>query len=90
MVAGSATTDGYAVSQAFKRKVTRVGEACRQEGIAFIPIAADTLGRWHAVAIEQMKKLGSALARQRGEDEKLEMHHLFQRFSLLLTEGDSY
>ena len=89
MVAGSATTDGYAVSQAFKRKVTRVGEACRQEGIAFIPIAVDTMGRWHAVAIDQVKKLGSALARQRGEDESLEVRHLFQRLSLLLMKGNS-
>ena len=77
MVAGSATTDGHAVNQALKRKVTRVGEACRQEGIAFIPMAADTLGGWHTAAVEQVKKLGSALARQRGEDEQLEVRFLF-------------
>ena len=42
MVAGSATTDGFAVGKAFDRKIAKVGEACRQEGIAFIPVAADT------------------------------------------------
>ena len=57
--AGSATTDDHAVNQALKRKVTRVGEACRQEGIAFIPMAANTLGRWHIAVVEQVKKLGS-------------------------------
>ena len=53
------------------------------------PMAADTLGGWHTAAVEQVKKLGSALARQRGEDEQLEVRHLFQRLSLLLQKGNS-
>ena len=89
MVAGSATTDNFAVTKAFQRKVAKAGEACRQEGISFVPIAADTLGGWHGVAVEQLKKLGSALARQRGEDEQLEVRHLFQRLSLLLMKGNA-
>ena len=89
MVAGSATTDSYAVTRAFDRKVARVGEACRQEGIAFIPVAADTLGGWHKVAVQQVKKLGTVLARQRGEDEQVEVRHLFQRLSLLLMRGNA-
>ena len=44
---------------------------------------------WHMAAVEQVKKLGSALARQRGEDEQLEVRHLFQRLSLLLQKGNS-
>ena len=89
MVAGSATTDGYAVKKAFDRKVARVGEACRQQGLSFIPIAADTLGGWHKVAIEQIKKLGAAIARHRGEDEQVEVRHLHQRLSLLLMRGNA-
>ena len=89
MVAGSATTDNFAVTKAFQRKVAKAGEACRQEGISFVPIAADTLGGWHGVAVEQLKKLGSALAHQRGEDEQLEVRHLFQRLSLLLMKGNA-
>ena len=88
-MAGSATTDSYAVTRAFDRKVARVGEACRQEGIAFIPLAADTLGGWHKVAVQQVKKLGTVLARQRGEDEQVEVRHLFQRLSLLLVRGNA-
>jgi len=49
MVAGSVVSDGYAVTKAFDRKLARVGEACRQQGLAFIPVAADTLGEWHPV-----------------------------------------
>ena len=89
MVAGSATTDSYAVGKAFERKVARVGEACRQQGISFIPIAADTLGGWHKVAIEQVKKLGAVLARHRGEEEQVEVRHLRQRLSLLLMRGNA-
>ena len=89
MVAGSATTDGFAVGKASDRKVARVGEACRQEGIAFIPVAADTLGGWHKVAVQQMKKLGAVLARHRGEEEQKEVRHLFQRLSLLLMRGNA-
>ena len=37
MVQGAATTDGYALKKAFDRKVARVGEPCRQAGLAFIP-----------------------------------------------------
>ena len=89
MVAGSANTDGFAVKKAFDRKVARVGEACRQQGLSFIPIAADTLGGWHKVAVEQIKKLGAALARNRGEDEQMEVRHLHQRLSLLLMRGNA-
>ena len=89
MVAGSAATDGFAVGKAFDRKIAKVGEACRQEGIAFIPVAADPLGGWHKVAAEQIKKLGSVLARHRGEEEQIEVRHLFQRLSLILMRGNA-
>ena len=42
--AGSATIYGFAVSKVFDRKIARVGKACREEGIAFISFAADSLG----------------------------------------------
>ena len=38
-------------------------EACRLEGMVFTPLVAETLGGWHEIAVEQIKKLGSALAR---------------------------
>ena len=89
MVAGSATTDGYALQRAFDRKVANAGEACRREGITFIPIAANTLGGWHPVAIEQVKKLGIALARHQGQEEQEAVRHLQQRLSLVLMRGNA-
>ena len=89
MVAGAAETDGYALNEAFRRKVAKAGEACRQQGIAFVPLAADTLAGWHGVAVEHLQKLGRALGRQTGQDEDLCVRHLFQRVSLLLMRGNS-
>ena len=43
----------------------------------------------HTGAVEQVKKLGTALARQRGEYEQLEVRHLFQRLSLFFQKGNS-
>ena len=84
MLAGSATSDGYALTKAFDRKVAKAGEACRQQGITFIPLAMDTFGGVHKVMIEQVQKLGSTLVQHRGEEEQLETRNLFLRLSLLL------
>ena len=89
MVRGASEVDGYALNEAFRRKVAKAGEPCRQQGISFIPLAADTFGGWHGVAIEQVQKIGRALARQSGEDEDQTTRHLFQKLSLLLMKGNS-
>ena len=89
MVRRAENEDGHALNEAFRRKVAKAGEPCRHQGIAFIPLAADTLGGWHVVAVEQVKKLGRALARQSGEDEDQTVRHLHQRLSLLLMRGNA-
>ena len=89
LVRGASEVDGYALGGDFKRNVAKSGEPCRQQGISFTPLAADTLGGWHSVAIEQIQKLGRALARQSGEDEAKTIRHLFQKLSLLLMSGNS-
>ena len=47
-VVGAAATAGHALTVAYERKVRAVGEACHREGIAFIPLAAESLGGWVA------------------------------------------
>ena len=89
MVQGAATTDSYALQKAFERKVTRAREPCRQASLAFIPLAADTLGGWHNVASKQVTKLATAQARQVGEAEEVTVRRLRQRLSLLLMKGNS-
>ena len=89
MVQGAAATDGFALNKAFERKVARAGEPCRQAGLAFIPLAADTLGGWHSVATKQVTKLATAQARHTGEAEDVTVRLLRQRLSLLLMKGNS-
>ena len=45
------------------------------------------LGGWHKVALEQFRKLGSALARHTGQDEGEKTGHLVKRASILLQKG---
>ena len=88
-VAKATTTPGHAASEAFNRKMRVAGEECRRQGIVFTPLAVETLGGWHKVAEEELKKLGSALARQTGQEESVAISHIFQRLSVLLVKGNS-
>ena len=85
--AGAANQPGYALNLAYDRKMAGAHEHCRQQGIAFIPVAAESLGGWHRIAVEQIKKLGSALARHTGQEEGEAISHLITRCSILLQRG---
>ena len=63
--------------------------ACQEQGITFTPLAAESLGAWHPVAITEVTKLGSALARHTGEEEQSTVQHLFQRLSVALMKGNA-
>ena len=80
---------GAALEAAFTRKMNQAGEACRREGLVFIPMPWETLGGWHEETVNQVKKLASAQARQTGEDQGVVTRHLYQRLSVLLTRGNA-
>ena len=88
-VAGAATEAGSALRKACERKVNGAAEACRDQGIVFLPLAVETLGGLHKTAVQQMKRLAAALARQTGQDESIATSHLFQRYSLNLMRGNA-
>ena len=62
-VAEAAITPGHAMSVAYERKMRGAGELCRGQGIAFIPIVAESLGGLHGIAAREIQKIGAALAR---------------------------
>ena len=66
--AGASATPGHALSYAYNREVRGAEEDCRRQGIAFLPMAAESLGGWHSVAEAEVKKLGAGLARKSGQD----------------------
>ena len=85
----AAVTAGHALSVAHQRKLDKSWESCRHQGIEFIPIAAESLGAWYSSAIAEIKKLGSVLARQSGENETVTVQQLFQQLSVSLMRGNA-
>ena len=85
--ARAAAEPGYALSYAYNNKMRVTAELCDQQGIAFIPVVAESMGGWHKVALEQLRKLGSALARHTGQEEGETIGHLLTRASVLLQKG---
>jgi hypothetical protein len=69
LVRQAAVTAGHALDTAYSRKMSHAGEACRREGIVFVPMPMETLGGWHDQTVLQVKKLASAQARQTGEEQ---------------------
>ena len=86
-VAQAAVTPGHAMTVAYERKMRGAGELCRQEGLAFIPIVAESLGGLHDIATKEIRKIGAALARHTGEDEGQTVAHLFTRCAILIQRG---
>ena len=88
-MAGSAANAGSALEKAYERKVQGAAEACRQQGLAFVPLALEALGGFHRVTVRQVKMLAAALARHTGQEEDEAARHLFQRLSLCLMRGNA-
>ena len=88
-VAQAAQTPGHALKVAHQRKLDKSWQPCHDQGIVFLPLAVESLGGWHKAAIDEIKKLGSALARHTGEDESITIPHLFQQLSIALMKGNA-
>ena len=85
----AAHTAGHALKHAFDRKVNGAEEECRRQGIAFLPLVAETFGGWHVGAEREVKKLGAALARHIGQEEGEAISHLWSRMGILLQRGNA-
>ena len=70
--------------KAVQRKLRDTEEACRQEGLEFLPFAVETLGGFHAGAVVQVKQIAAALARSKGSEESEATSQLFGKLSLTL------
>ena len=89
MVDQAAVVPGHALQAAHKRKLDKSWDPCNQQGIAFLPIAVESLGAWHPQAVREVKKLASAKARHTGEEESVEVTRLFQKLSVALMRGNA-
>ena len=53
------------------------------------PLPLDTLGAWGESTVKEVRKIGSALARQTGGEEGEVIRHLVQRISVILMRINS-
>ena len=88
-VSDAAAKPGASLGKACARKKRETAEACRAEGLVFIPFAIETLGGFDTPATTQVKQLASALARSKGSDEREAASQLFGRLSLNLMRGNA-
>ena len=68
---------------------TKHGEAYRLAGMVFLPLPVETLGGWQDQTVSLVKRLGSALARQTGQEESEAIQHFSQRMAILLAKGNA-
>ena len=64
-------------------------EECRRQGIAFLPMAAESFGGWHPAAEREIRKLGAALSRHTGQEEGEAQRHRWGRVGILLQRGNA-
>ena len=79
----------HGLNFAFDRKMRGAADDCERQGVNFIPLAFESLGGWHRTAVQEVKKIAQALARQTGRDESECCSHAISRLSLLLMKGNS-
>ena len=77
----AANEPGFALQYRWQQKWNKYGEACRAEGITFMPLVVETLGGWEDGASQVIKKLGQALARATGQEDSEVVNHLLETFS---------
>ena len=88
-VVGAAASAGASLSKAYERKIKETAEACRLQGLVFLPFAMETLGGLHSGAAAQVKQLAAALARSKGLVEGEVTAQLFGKLSLTLMRGNA-
>ena len=78
---------GHTLIKAHERKMMRYGEACRGTGIwdGVQATAVGHMGEWAENTVGEVKRIGSALARQTGGEEGEVIRHLVQRISVALV-----
>ena len=88
-VSAAAAEAGAALTKACQRKLRETAEACRQEGLVFLPFAMETLGGLHSGAVSQVRQIAATLARSKGLPEGEVTGQLFGRLSLTLMRGNA-
>ena len=63
------------------------GELYRLEGIAFIPVVAESLVGLHSTVVGQLRRLAWGVSMKTGKEEGIAFNHLLSRVSMTLMKG---
>ena len=61
-----AVQPGASLTKAVQRKLRDTEEACRLEGLEFLPFAVETLGGFHTGAVVQVKQIADRIGEEQG------------------------
>ena len=89
LVDRSAQNHNVALDTAFRRKMASAFQDCANVDVSFFPLAVETFGGWHPVAVTHLTRIGRALARQTNAQESLTIKHLVQRLSVSLQKANA-
>jgi hypothetical protein len=84
LIAGAAKEQGFAARQAEHRKEAKYFEACRDNGVEFIPISVESGGTWGNHALKCFKILIERLAHRTGKPRSQQARYFYQRLSIAL------
>ena len=82
LVAAEAYADAKAQRNAIEAR-------CREEGIKFIPVVAETYGGWSSEARRVLAAIGKARAEKRGMTESASTARLFQQLSVAIQTANA-
>ena len=86
---GAATTADHATTFAYQGKVRGVEEAYRRQGITLMPVVVESLGGLGEEAVRVVRRLGGALVRHTGQEEKEVMGRQWGRLAICLQRGNA-
>ena len=86
IIPDAARVAGFASRQAERRKDAKYLEACRQQGIDFIPLCVETFGAWGSLALSHFRTLIERLAVLSGRSRSQESTYFFQRLSTVVDD----
>ena len=87
-VEGAAATPSYALGQAHLRKVRGAEEACRAQGLSFLPLVAESHGGWGEVVVVTVDRIARSLARQTEQREEEVRRQTWSRLAVTLQRAN--
>ena len=87
-VAGCAEDGAYAVKEVVSRKQRKYAASCEAEGLIYVPVAIDTFGSWHSLALETIGRLSQELARATDGELGVVCRHLRQQLAICFLQDN--